>query len=278
MDGVSLLFGVFTVLLLLSIVGMQWNNQRMVEGFKDTATTTTTTTTFTTTPTPVETAIRNVLDTMDMKDLCPVFESLRTTMLKNETAGKSISEEEAADRVEKTLALSIPGGALPCPLLTYPKKGSSDLEWLDFLQKVPSDFGARTVLMAIYAMNRLGSAERQLRAVLAGDKVPQEKEEGFINLCPPDVATTRRAEKQQKIVASCVLPEDVDQKTIEDGVQELLKNIVSTKLKVLRSKNINPEVNVQPILQKAKESAAFLKEQQAAAQEGTIRPAVKTTA
>ncbi len=276
MDGVSLLFGILTLALLVAIFGMNTMNQQLPgkEGFQNPSSNTTET------PTRVETSIRSVLDTMNNKELCSVFQDLRDNMFKNEKAGKSISDEEAASRVEKQLALSIPGGALPCPLLTYPKKGSSDLDWLDFLQKLPSDFGARVVFMAVFAMTTLQKQEQKLKAVLAGEKVPQEdgQAEGFATICPPDVANTRRAEKQAKDLQNCVLPEDIDPKTIEVSVQELLKNIVSMKIKLLKQKNIDPEVNIQPIVQKAKESAAFLKEKQAEAEAGTIRPAVKESA
>ena len=275
MDGVSLLFGILAITLIVAIVGMNHVNQQKAptkEPFANPSSNTTA-------PSQVETSIRNVLDTMNNNDVCPLFTELRESMLKNEKAGKSISEEEAMARVEKQLALGIPGGALPCPLLVYPKKGSSDLEWLDFLQKVPSDFGARVVFMAIYAMTTLAKQEARLKAVLAGEKVPDEdtqQTEGFATICPPDVATTRRAEKKAKDLQNCVLPEDIDPKTIEVSVQELLKNLVSMKIKLLKQVNMDPAIDLKPILQKARESAAFLKEKQAEAEAGTIRPAVKS--
>jgi hypothetical protein len=270
MDGVSFLFGFLAIALLIAIFGMNTLNQRIPvnEGFLDTPSNTAK-------PSRVETSIRSVLDTMNKPEVCSVFEQLRETMLKNEKAGTSISEEEAQSRVEKQLALAIPGGALPCPLLVYPKKGSSDLEWLDFLQKVPSDFGARVVFMAVYAMTTLGKQESKLKAVLAGEKVP-DGAEGFATICPPDIANSRRAEKKAKDLQNCMLPEDIDPKTIEMSVQELLKNLVSMKIKLLKQVNMDPEMDIQPMIQKAKESAAFLKQKQAEAEEGTLRPEMKS--
>ena len=120
----------------------------------------------------IEIQIRKILDAMDSKGLCPLYKTIRTNMAKNEKAGQDISDQEVNKRVEAALALKIPGGALPCPLLTYPKAGSSDLEWLDFLQQVPSDFGARVVLMAIYAQGFLADKEQILKDALSGKGTP----------------------------------------------------------------------------------------------------------
>ena len=266
MDGVSLLFGLLTITLLVAIVSMNHVNQRsrpLKEAFANPPSSTS-----------VEKSIRSVLDSMNSNELCPVFTDLRDTMLKNEKAGKSISEEEANARVEKELALSIPGGALPCPLFVYPKNGSSDLEWLDFLQKIPSDFGARVVFMAIYAQTTLEKQEAKLKAVLAGQ--PKDGAEGFATICPPDIATSRRAEKKARELQTCVLPEDIDPKTIETSVQDRLKTLVTMKIRLLKQYNLDPEINIKPILEKARKSADFLKEKQQEAEAGTIRPAVKT--
>jgi len=212
----------------------------------------------------IEVKIRAVLDEMDSKELCPLFAVIRTNMLKNAKAGQEISDQEAAKRVEADLAIKIPGGALPCPLLTYPKAGSSDLDWLDFLQKVPSDFGARVVLMAVFAEGFLSTTEKTMKLALSGNGTPPE---GFA-ICSPDVADSRRAEKKD---TSCTLPEDLSPAQIQEAVTKLLKDLVGNKTTILKSKQIDPLIDIKPLIAQAKKSAAYLSQKSEQAQSGNLQ-------
>ena len=267
MDGVFEISGLGILLVVLSVVffailmGMNSINsvytkvptEISIDGFADVSQT--------------EVQIRAVLDEMDSKDLCPLFAVIRTNMIKNAKAGQDISDQEAAKRVEADLAIKIPGGALPCPLLTYPKAGSSDLEWLDFLQKVPSDFGARVVLMAVFAQGFLATTEQTMKLALSGNGTPPVAESFAI--CSPDVADSRRAEKQHK-GSSCTLPEDLGPDQIKEAVTKLLKDLVGNKTTILESKKIDSLVDIKPLITQAKVSAAYLSKKAEQAQNGDL--------
>jgi hypothetical protein len=287
MDGLSVLFGILTIILIGVVIGMNTMNSfqqaKEKEGFA----------TSENAPSSIETQIRKILDPMAVPELCPLFESVRANMRKNEAAGQQISEQEITARVEKTLALAIPGGALPCPLLTYPKSGSTDLEWLDFLQKVPADFGARVVFMALYARNQLvktqitldGSLKRlknkDIKTMVANalglppeplTETEIQQDEAFVALCPPDVADTRRAEKANKQTAACALPEDMGPDQIQDAVTDFLKKIVATKDATLKSKGVDPTIDIKPIIAQAQKAAAVLDVRKSQAEAGTLTP------
>ena len=220
------------------------------------------------TKSPIEIQIRKILDSMNSEGLCPLYTTIRTNMAKNEKAGQDISTQEVNKRVEAALSIKIPGGALPCPLLNYPKAGSSDLEWLDFLQQVPSDFGARVVLMAIYAEGFLADKEKILKDALSGNGTPPISD-GFA-VCSPDVATSRRAEKKGK-EERCTLPEDLSPEDVQEAVTTLLKALVAKKNTILKEKQIDPAVNVEALIQKANVSATYINKKSEQAQSGSLQ-------
>ena len=295
MDGLSILLGILTTVFLVLVIGMNTIQSLQPvspigakEGFLDSQ------------PAPessVETQIRTILDPMAAPELCPLFEKVRANMSKNEAVGPTpIPPEEVTRRVEKALALAIPGGALPCPLLQYPKSGSTDLEWLDFLQKVPVDFGARVVFMALYARNTLVKTRINLEGQLARmknrdikvkiakalgtvpeplteeEKAQDDAQEGFALLCPPTVADTRRAEKAAKGQEACALPEDLKPEEIQEAVTTLLKQIVAKKSLLLKEKGVDPTIDIRPILKQAQEAAGALDVKGKQAEAGTLLP------
>lgn len=224
--------------------------------------------------TSVANQVRAVLDPMTKgtEDLCKVYETIRKTMAKNEKAGQSISDAEVNKRVEKALNLKIPGGALPCyqtSLLQYPREGSSDLDWLDFLQKLPSDFGARVVFMAIYARDSLKQTADSMKDALSGKGAPQSQD-GFSDICPPDVAQTRRLENQKKANAGCKLPEDLGPEEIKEQITSLLQKLVATKTSILKAKDIDPLIQIKPLLDEAKVNQAYLEKSAADAESGNL--------
>lgn len=219
---------------------------------------------------PLADKIKAVLNPMiaGTEDLCSVFNVVKSNMIKNEKTGNSISDQEAERRVINALTLKIPGGPLPCPLLQYPKDSSTDLEWLTWLQNVPSDFGARVVLMALYAKESLQNTSQSLRTALKGMTASTEP----FAVCPPDVAATRRAEKakQGQMQTTCTLPEDAKPEDIQEQVTLLLKKLVSSKTQILKENNIDPNINIIPLLQDAKINQQYLEKQGKAAEAGTL--------
>jgi hypothetical protein len=259
----EILLGILTIAFLVLLFGMNTANRfrSTSEGFE-------------VQQSPLAPQIKAVLDPMiePAKDLCSVFTTVRKNMIQNEKTGQSISDKEAEQRVNAALALKIPGGALPCPLLTYPKESATDIEWLTWLSSLPPDFGARIVLMAVYAKETLQSAAQGLRSALAGNLNAATKVTEAFAVCPPDVAATRRAEKakQGKTSEQCILPEDLKPEDIQEQVTRLLKRFVATKTQVLKENNIDPNTDITPLLQDAKINQAYLDKQGKAAEAGTL--------
>jgi hypothetical protein len=218
-----------------------------------------------------EAQIRAVLDPMIVPEICPLYTTIRTNMKKNEMAGENgATAQEAEKRVEASLAIKIPGGALPCPLIKYPRAGATELDWLDFIQKVPTDFGARVVFMAIYAKEFLADKEKILKDTLSGDITVPMPEEGFV-VCTPDLADTRRAERSKKSAQSCTLPEDLTPEQIHEAIAVILKQLVSQKNTLLKEKKIDPLIDILPLIKAATKSAAYINKKSEEAQNGTLQ-------
>lgn len=295
MDGLSILFGILTTLFIVLVIGVNTFHALdpvKKEGFEDGKESAP--------ASQIPLQIQTILDPMAKHgpELCALFDKVRANMAKNEAAGQNLPAEEISRRVEKALAVAIPGGALPCSpaLLQYPKPGSTDLEWLDFLQKVPVDFGARVVLMALYARNTLVKTQINLEGQLARlknkdiklkiskalgiapeplteeEKQQDEASEGFAPLCPPTVADTRRAEKAAKAQQACTLPEDLSPKEIQESVTSLLKQLVAKRTLLLKEKGVDPNIDLAPILKQAKDAAGILDMKGKQAEAGTLMP------
>jgi hypothetical protein len=221
--------------------------------------------------------IRAILDPMlaGTEDMCSVYDTIRENIGKNEKAGQQISDAEVNKRVEKALALKIPGGALQCTsgktLLQYPRDGATDLDWLDFVQKLPSDFGARIVFMALYARDMLKNTATSMQDALAGKGAPQSTDEGFASICPPDVAQSRRLEKQKQLESSCVLPEEVGPDQIKEQITKKLEKLVAERTSILKAKDIDPLIKIKPLLDEAKVHQAYLKKTAADAESGNLQ-------
>jgi hypothetical protein len=245
MDSLSILFILLTSLALFTILAM---NLLPPMFSKETSTVEP----FTSTPSTAI-KVKAILDPMIGKnDLCGLYTTIREVGVKNEkSTSAQLSDSEALSRVEKTLAQNIPGGALPCPLLTYPSQNASDLQWLNWLQTLPDDFGARVVFMAMYAREYLAVQEKNLRDSLSGKNAPLE--EPFQSICPPDVAQRKRSQTN-----SCILPEQSTPEQIQDLISKRLQTLVSTKSKVLSSKKIDPTIDIDPIVDQAVISKQYL--------------------
>ena len=270
--GTTILIGVLIIIAIILIFAMNWNNYQAdlyADSHKEEG--------FTDGPSVVERQIRKVLDDLTVEEICPIYVTIRTTMKKNEMAGPTASTAAEADRkVEANLALKIPGGALPCPLLSYPRPGASDLEWLDFVQKIPVDYGARIVFMAIFAQKYLGSTEKLMKDALGGKgKVPPtegaEETVGFV-VCSPDVIESRKAEKLKKASTNqaCDMPEDLTPEQISEAVTLVLKQLVAEKTTVLTRKKIDPQIDILPLIKDATKSAEYLNQKGKEATAGTL--------
>jgi hypothetical protein len=263
--GLTILIGVLILISLFLIFSMNWNNYQSdlfpQEGFANAASS----------KSDVERLVRKVLDDLTVEEICPLYDTIRKNMKKNEMSGPTPATAAEADRkVEANLAVKIPGGALPCPLLTYPREGATDLDWLDFVQKIPVDYGARIVFMAIFAKEYLGSTETLMKDALAGKgKIPEA--EGFA-VCSPDVIDSRKADKLKNAKAqACEMPEDLNPEQIKEAVTLVLKQLVAEKTTVLTKKKIDPQIDILPLIKDATKSAVYLNEKGKEANEGNLQ-------
>lgn len=264
--GLTILIGVLILISLFLIFAMNWNNYQAdlhEEGFLDTVLVIS----------DIERQVRKVLDDLTVEEICPLYDTIRKNMKKNEMSGPNPATAIEADRkVEANLALKIPGGALPCPLLNYPRAGATDLDWLDFVQKIPVDYGARIVFMAIFAKEYLGSTEILMKDALDGKgKIPPpEAFEGFV-VCSPDVIDSRKAEKLKNNKEVCDMPEDLTPEQIKEAVTLVLKQLVAEKTTVLIKKKVDPQIDILPLIKDATKSAVYLNKKAKEASEGNLQ-------
>jgi hypothetical protein len=287
MDGLSVLFGILTVLFLVVVVSMNilgtqpkakvQSIELDQEGF-----------TSGNSPQPtLGSKIKRVLDPLALytnpegtpipegKDLCDLFAQVRKSMGQNiRGMDTSMSDSELMKKVEAQLAIDIPGGALSCPLLQYPADTATDLEWLEWLMKVPTDFGARVVFMAAYAEQKLTSVAQSMKDALAGDvELPPLPKDGFADLCTPMLAEKKRIDQR---AATCKDPKSLSPQEIEAEAMKLLKTLVSEKTRILTSlplkdRTMVPKDPIQSI-RAAKVAAGYLNTQKQKAEAGTLTP------
>jgi hypothetical protein len=298
MDGLSVLFGILTVLFLAVVLGMNILGTTGApkikgleldqEGFQDTTPQAPT----------LGTKVKKVLDPLALytspdgkpipegKDLCDVFTQVRNALAQNIKGTESVSDAELMKKVEAQLAIDIPGGALPCPLLQYPADTATDLYWLTWVQSIPTDFGARVVFMASYADDKLTSVAKSMKDALAGDiELPELPKEGFASgirlsegFLDTAICTPMLAEKKQKDqeAASCIDPKTLSPQQIEAEVMKLLQTLVSEKERILKSIPLKDRTAIikDPIqsIRSAKVAAGYLNTQKQKAEAGTLTP------
>jgi hypothetical protein len=279
MGGSGILLGVLTFAFLFIIFGMNYISlvrSKRKEGFADAKEAKAKGEGEVKATSAIENQVRLVMDGLAVPEICPLYTTIRKNAVQNYTAGpNALSIADANKKVEANLAIKIPGGALPCPLFTYPKAGSTDLDWLAFVQGIPSDFGARVVFMAIYAKDYLGTTEQSLKDALSGKgQVPKVDPAEAFTVCTPDVADTRRAEKANKVkaqaAATCELPEDMKPEDLEKAVLDLLKTLVAEKTSILLAKQIDPNLDILPLIKDATASAKYINEKSQQAQDGSL--------
>jgi hypothetical protein len=200
-------------------------------------------------------------------ELCSLFEKVRKTMMKNEkSSNPSLSESDIKKRVDDSINLKIPGSSLPCPLVKYPSDSESLLVWATWLSSLPDDFGARVVFMILFAQKTLSETEQNLKDALSGKKAPME--EAFTAICPPDVAAGKR---KKQLSDSCELPENMKPEDLIKSIQQKLQTLESTKIKILKEKNISfSDSEVKSLFNQAIQSMNYLDEKQKETESGTL--------
>jgi hypothetical protein len=92
-------------------------------------------------------------------------------------------------------------------------------------------------------------------------------QEPFTSLCPPDIAQSRR---NQSIAATCSLPESLSPKDVQTLITKRLQTLVSTKSKVLSSKQVESSIDIDPIVEQAIISKNYLDSVKQNVESGTL--------
>lgn len=240
-------------------------------------------------PSAVEETIRAALDVYTDPAICEVYTQLRAVVAQNIQGNMLTPTADTLAKVDAYLAKEITLPPLPCPVFTYPT-AKSELEWLVFLNELPTDIGARHVLMAVYAQREMKFRANNVKIALdRGTPVPDAKKdeaemkriaakvllsalptEGFtsiIGICPVSVQDTRRMEKE---TAGCKLPEDMTHDEIVESVNNILQKMEEDKKKILAEKYISPDLDIAPFIADAKINSDYLKKMSAKALDGSL--------
>jgi hypothetical protein len=242
MDKLYLLFAGITLVFLVSVLAMNisdlyYMRKYEISGFADVS------------MSANEKNIRACMDSLALyvkpdgtpaeegKHLCEVFKGVRDAMMEKEDNDGVKDKTVASGNVEKKLAESIPGGALPCPLFTYPVAGSNDTVWLSWFQNIPTDFGARVVFMVIHADANITPQKEVAANVTSPDKIAEieknteKKAEGFEDICTAELIDMKT---RMKKAISCVMPSNITPEQIKKTIDEIIIQLKSNRDKILK--------------------------------------------
>ena len=237
----------------------------------------------------IEETIRAALDPYLNPDLCSVYVELRKVIAQGIQGNEQPPTEDTLKKVDSYLTKELTIAPLPCPAFTYPT-AKAELEWLVFLNELPTDIGARFVLMSLYAQRELKFRAENLKLALArslpipdSEKDVAEKTriskkillsafptEGFtsiVGICPVSVQDTRRMEAK---TAGCRMPDDMTHEEIVESVDNILRKMSADKKSILALKYISPDIDIGPFIADAKVSSDYLKKMKAKALDGSL--------
>jgi transcriptional regulator with XRE-family HTH domain len=240
-------------------------------------------------PSTVEVTIRAALDQYLNSELCDVYVIIRNYLGQYLQGDTNPPTKETLVQVEEYLTREITLAPLPCPAFKYPK-AKAELEWLVFLNELPTDIGARFVLMAVYAQRVARFYVKNIQTVIDGNAPLPESQisadeharitnkillsalpaEGFasiIGICPVSVQDTRRAEAASK---RCTMPEDLTHDEIVQSVKNILEEMKKKKINILTEKFIDPNIDVIPFIKDAKDNSNYLNALKTKATDGTL--------
>ena len=239
-------------------------------------------------PSDIEKKIRTALNPYLNPAFCTVYNDLRAIIAQNIQGNTLTPTAETLKKVDAYLAKELTVKPLPCPAFTYPT--GSDLEWLVFLNDLPTDIGAKYVLMCVYAQREMKFRAANVKIALSrGTPIPEKDKdsaeniriaskillsalptEGFnsiIGICPVSIQDTRRMEAKY---AGCKMPDDMTDEEIAQSVENILKKMDEDKRRILAEKYISPDIDVVAFLQDAKINSDYLKKMSAKALDGSL--------
>ena len=298
MDGLKAVFYCLLAVFLGTVIYMHTKELNKVEGFADTPVSS-----------DIENKIRTALDPYLNSDMCDVYSEVRNILAQSIQGNANPPTEDTKKKVEAYLTKEIGLAPLPCPAFTYPT-AKADIEWLVFLNTIPSTIGASYVLMAIYAQRELKFRAKNVKIALdRGVPVPEDQKdlaettrlknakeedkvktsgmfgkavspnkyiltglptEGFASIIGLCPATVQDSRRAEKANASCTMPEDMSQEEIARSVDTLLEKISADRKSLLTEKYISPDIDVSAFLRDAKVNSDYLKKMKAKALDGSL--------
>jgi hypothetical protein len=237
----------------------------------------------------VEKKIRKALDPYLNSDLCEVYTELRKVLAQGIQGNELTPTADTLQKVNAYLTKELTTAPLPCPSFTYPT-GKAELEWVNFLNEVPTDIGAKFVLMSLFAQRELAFRAKNVKLALnrslpipdsekdADEKVriskkvllsafPTEGFDSIIGICPVSVQDTRRMEAKY---AGCKMPDDMTHEEIVQSVDNILQKMSADTKTILGQKFISPDIDVKPFIADAKKSSDYLKTMKAKSLDGSL--------
>ena len=237
----------------------------------------------------VEKKIRKALDPYLNSDLCEVYTELRKVLAQGIQGNELTPTADTLQKVNAYLTKELTTAPLPFPSFTYPT-GKAELEWVNFLNEVPTDIGAKFVLMSLFAQRELAFRAKNVKLALnrslpipdsekdADEKVriskkvllsafPTEGFDSIIGICPVSVQDTRRMEAKY---AGCKMPDDMTHEEIVQSVDNILQKMSADTKTILGQKFISPDIDVKPFIADAKKSSDYLKTMKAKSLDGSL--------
>ena len=297
MDGLKAVFYCLLAVFLYTVAYMHTNELNKPEGFIDTPVSS-----------DVEKKIRSVLDPYLNSDMCDIYTEVRNIVAQSIQGNANPPTEDTKKKVEAYLKKEIGLPPLPCPAFTYPT-AKAEIEWLVFLNGIPSTIAASYILMAIYAQRELKFRAGNVRTALdRGVPVPEDQKdvaettrlqnareeskktsgmfgkavsvnkyiltglptEGFETIIGLCPATIQDSRRAEKANASCTMPEDMSHEEIVRSVDTLLQKISADKKSILTEKYISPDIDVSAFVRDAKVNSDYLKKMKAKALDGSL--------
>jgi hypothetical protein len=233
----------------------------------------------------VELKIRAALDPYLNDDLCTIYKEIRSVLAQAIQGDSLTPTADTLAKVEKSLTKEITLPPLPCPPFTYPT-AHSEVEWINFLNGIPTNIGGVFVLMAIYAQRELAYRVKNLKLALDGSDIISEDDkntveklrilgkivlssmptEGFnsiIGLCPMTVQAARAS-------SPCAMPQDLTHEEIIQSMDNILAKMAAEKNSILSALYISPTIDVKPFIADALKNVVYLKSLISKASDGTL--------
>ena len=178
MDGLKGIFSCLVILFIVTVVYLHVNQlikgratddshamnaTEAIEGFAEEATGTS----------EVEILIRKALDPYLKPEFCDAYTEIRSVVAQSIQGDSKPPTDDTLKKVDAYLAKELTVPVLQCPVFTYPT-AKSELEWLVFLNGLPTTIGASFMVMVVYAQGELEFRANNVRFALEREPIIED--------------------------------------------------------------------------------------------------------